>query len=348
MSGRIVATVAVALALCSCASGLRLDAGSPVLRPSTSAFSPCTRAQCKRCPPGASAGLERRVRGGSGPSRWLASCGGIGASATIVGLSNLFGLVFTLTTGSQKATDLVGSGCFAVSALSTFIIGGQAGDARALASTSLISVWSIRLASFLFYRIMNTKTDNRLSNVFATTTGTVGFWIFSFLWGFLVLLPHSMQTFAKQSVPLGAVGYTSIALGSLGFLCEAVADWQKWEFKNSARSKDKWCSEGLWRYSRHPNYAGEMTVWWSLFVLAVPSLTQDPGVEPSLRFALSLFGSNWRVLLALVSPCFITYLIRFVSGINLAEERNDARFGNLPAYQEYKETTPLLFPRIFR
>jgi len=272
-----------------------------------------------------------RIRGGTaGVNKWLASAGGLATSAAVTGAANLFGLAFTLATGSHKLTDLVGSGCFAFSAIATLLMGGNSSSPRLLASTSLISVWSVRLASFLFYRILMTDKDDRLGKVFATTSGTVTFWVLSFLWGFVVLMPHSMSCFAASSAPLDGAGYAAAGLAAVAFVVEAVADWQKWTFKNKPEGKTTWCAEGLWKFSRHPNYAGEITFWWSIFALNAPNL-----------------AAHWPGLaLGAVSPIFITLLIRFVSGVNLAEARNDGRFGKSREYQEYKKRTPMLFPGV--
>jgi len=263
-------------------------------------------------------------------NKWLASAGGLATSAVVTGAANLFGLAFTLVTGSHKLTDLVGSGCFAISAVATLLAGGGASSPRLVASTSLISLWSTRLASFLFYRILKTAKDDRLSKVFATTGGTVVFWTLSFLWGFVVLMPHSMGCFAPSPAPMDAAGCASAGLAAAAFVVEAVADWQKWTFKCKPGGKDTWCTDGLWGYSRHPNYAGEICFWWSIFALSVPNL-----------------AGSWPALaLGAVSPAFITLLIAFVSGVNLAEARNDERFGGKEEYRAYKKGTALLFPGI--
>mmetsp|Transcript_19463 Transcript_19463/g.37859 ORF Transcript_19463/g.37859 Transcript_19463/m.37859 type:complete len:337 (+) Transcript_19463:49-1059(+) len=329
MKGTVRAVLLVLISL-SLADSLHVRPASTTFRPSVSAFEP-PRSNCISSPP--RVGRSRRlaaIRGGaaSGLGKLLASAGGLATSAGVTGAANFFGLLFTLVTGSHKLTDLVGSGCFVLSALATLILGEHTDSPRLIASTSLISVWSIRLASFLFYRILKTEKDDRLGKVFATTQGTVVFWTLSFLWGFVVLLPHSMSSFAAKQAPMDGVGIAASGVAALAFVVEAVADWQKWNFKLGPDGKKKWCAEGLWGLSRHPNYAGEMTFWWAIFALNAPNL--------------SCCWAN--VALGAVSPVFITSLLLWVSGVNLAEARNDEKYGENQEYLAYKKNTPLLFP----
>eukprot|EP00467_Chlorarachnion_reptans_P025727 CAMPEP_0114535976 /NCGR_PEP_ID=MMETSP0109-20121206/28738_1 /TAXON_ID=29199 /ORGANISM="Chlorarachnion reptans, Strain CCCM449" /LENGTH=143 /DNA_ID=CAMNT_0001719647 /DNA_START=429 /DNA_END=860 /DNA_ORIENTATION=- len=127
-------------------------------------------------------------------------------------------------------------------------------------------------------------------------------------------------------------GGALLALGSLGYILglgiEVVADWQKSRFKSdkSNPNRHKWCDIGLWKYSRHPNYLGEILIWWSIFVMS----------QPTAPF--------WSIL----SPIFVTGLISFVSGIPLLEAKYESKFGNDTEYQQYKQKTPILFPGVFR
>ena len=99
------------------------------------------------------------------------------------------------------------------------------------------------------------------------------------------------------------------------------------EQDESPESKTTWCTRGLWRYSRHPNYCGELVVWLGLYLLTVPTLGSLP----------SLVGCA-------ASPAFITLLLLKVSGIPLAEQRMDEKFSGNSEYQDYKASTPVLFP----
>ncbi|KAF2564326.1 hypothetical protein F2Q70_00016029 [Brassica cretica] len=105
----------------------------------------------------------------------------------------------------------------------------------------------------------------------------------------------------------------------------SAADQQKLSFKNSPENRGKWCDVGVWKYSRHPNYFGEILLWWGIFVAASPVLE---GAE-----YLVIFG-----------PLFLTLLLLFVSGIPLLEASSDKKHGNLGTYRFYKKTTSPLIP----
>jgi steroid 5-alpha reductase family enzyme len=111
----------------------------------------------------------------------------------------------------------------------------------------------------------------------------------------------------------------------VGLVVESVADAQKSAFKSKEENRNRFVASGLWRYSRHPNYFGELLVWWGLFVYAVPVL----------------HGAAFAVV---AGPVFITLLLLFVSGIPPLERSADEKYGSDPAYQAYKRRTSILVP----
>ncbi len=111
----------------------------------------------------------------------------------------------------------------------------------------------------------------------------------------------------------------------IGLAIEAVSDAQKSAFKAKATKGERFISQGLWKYSRHPNYFGEILVWWGLFLFAVPFL----------------HGAAFAVV---IGPIFITLLLVFVSGIPLLERSAEAKHGDDPVYREYKRRTSILVP----
>jgi steroid 5-alpha reductase family enzyme len=106
---------------------------------------------------------------------------------------------------------------------------------------------------------------------------------------------------------------------------EAVADTQKSAFRAKAENGGRFVSTGLWHYSRHPNYFGEILLWWGVFLYAVPFLD----------------GAAFAVV---IGPIFITLLLLFVSGIPLLERSADEKYGDDPAYRDYKRRTSILVP----
>ncbi|MBN1168892.1 DUF1295 domain-containing protein, partial [Candidatus Woesebacteria bacterium] len=116
-----------------------------------------------------------------------------------------------------------------------------------------------------------------------------------------------------------------IMIWILGLIIEAVADQQKFTFKNNPKNKGRWIDTGLWKYSRHPNYFGEMFLWWGVFVFAIPFLN----------------GLAWITILG---PLYISFILIFVSGIPLLEKRYDEKYAVNEDYQNYKKATSLLIP----
>ena len=106
----------------------------------------------------------------------------------------------------------------------------------------------------------------------------------------------------------------------VGFLIEAISDQQKLQFKKYSTNTERWCNIGFWKWSRHPNYFGEILLWWWVFVASTPLLE----------------GAKW---LAVTGPIFLTTLLLFLSGIPLLEYSADKKFGGLTEYREYKRKT---------
>jgi len=116
-----------------------------------------------------------------------------------------------------------------------------------------------------------------------------------------------------------------MTLWFIGLSIETVADLQKFHYKE--RHRDRWCDIGLFRYSRHPNYFGEIILWWGIF----------------LSCASMLQGWIW---MSIIAPIFHTFSILFVTGIPLLERHNNEKFGSDPNYIRYKENTSILIPSI--
>jgi steroid 5-alpha reductase family enzyme len=116
----------------------------------------------------------------------------------------------------------------------------------------------------------------------------------------------------------------SVLVWAFGLFIEAIADFQKFTFKRLSDSKNQWIKDGLWKYSRHPNYFGEILVWIAIYMYSFNAL------------------SGWQKLVCLASPLLITILLVFISGIPILEKSADKRWGKLPEYKVYKAKTPLL------
>ncbi|KAK6153980.1 hypothetical protein DH2020_013619 [Rehmannia glutinosa] len=128
------------------------------------------------------------------------------------------------------------------------------------------------------------------------------------VWVWTVSLPVTVVNASDRNPSLQAADIIGWIMWALGLLVETIADQQKLTFKNSPESRGKWCDVGLWKYSRHPNYFGEILLWWGIFVAATPVLE----------------NAEWLVIFG---PIFLTLLLLFLSGIPLLEKSADRKHG---------------------
>lgn len=221
----------------------------------------------------------------------------------------------------DKVTDLAGTSNFIVLALLTLWLGGDLSFPKILA-TLMVVLWSIRLAWYLFYRILIWGEDKRFDEIRKGFRSFLGFWIFQILWVFLLSLPVTYFNSLEDNLELEVVSLAYVGLGAffVGFGIEAWADYTKFNHK---RNGEKWCETGLWKYSRHPNYFGNILLWTGIFLFCYSG-----GVP-----LWTMMGLLW-----------ITFLLLFVSGINLLESSADRKYGDDLEYHRYKSGTSVLIP----
>jgi steroid 5-alpha reductase family enzyme len=227
------------------------------------------------------------------------------------------------TRKTDVVTDLSYSLTFAVLAIVLPFAGAR--ETVQLIAALLVLVWAVRLGGYLFRRILRMKVDHRFDEMRDEPLRFARFWLLQAITVAVVMLPVSYLLGRDDAPGVGPWTIAGVALWLTGLLIEAVADAQKSRFKARDENRGRFITSGLWRYSRHPNYFGEMLVWWGLFVLAVPFLD----------------GAAFAVV---IGPVFITLLLLFVSGIPLLERSADAKYGDDPAYREYKRRTSILVP----
>lgn len=192
---------------------------------------------------------------------------------------------------------------------STFISHVQTYDARQILVTVLVLLWAIRLAAYLLIRIIKIGKDSRFDNIRGNPIKFFIFWFFQILWVYTVSLPVifiNSPTSVRTSV--GVTDYVGAVIFVVGFVLEVIADTHKFIFRNNPSNKGKWCDVGLWKVSRHPNYLGEIILWWGVFIISV----------------MILRGAKW---VAILSPLFITILLVFFTGIPPLEKSSDERYG---------------------
>lgn len=191
--------------------------------------------------------------------------------------------------------------------------------------TLLVVIWGLRLGLFLLMRILQWGEDRRFDNMRGNLGRLAVFWIFQAVWVWTVSLPVTIVNASDQNPSLQASDIIGWIMWSIGFSLEATADQQKLVFKSSPGSRGKWCNVGVWKYTRHPNYFGEIFLWWGIFISSIPVLK----------------GADWLVV---IGPVFLTLLLLFLSGIPLLEDSADKKFGSVEDYRLYKKVTSPLIP----
>jgi steroid 5-alpha reductase family enzyme len=151
-------------------------------------------------------------------------------------------------------------------------------------------------------------------------------WVIQGLWVVVTAGAALAAITSGSKTSFGALGVLGLVIWIIGFAIEAVSDAQKATFKNDVSNDGKFIDVGLWRWSRHPNYFGEITLWVGMAVLALPAL------------------NGWQHL-TLISPIFVIVLLTRVSGLPMLEQRSDKKWGGQPDYETYKASTPILIPR---
>ena len=247
------------------------------------------------------------------------------ASLILSVMVNLVFFTVALTFKTDKVTDLSYSLSFIVIAPLLLTANGMNFSFQQLIVTLAIVLWGIRLGSYLFSRILITKTDDRFDDKRNNPKKLTAFWILQITAVWLIMIPYSFYLTSRTVGGMKFITLAGLAVYAVGMLIESVSDYQKFIFKKQPENKGKWMEDGLWHWSRHPNYFGEMLVWWGLFAVALPYLT---GLE----------------ILALIGPVFITFLLLFVSGIPLLEKSADKKYGTNPDYLVYRNSTSLLIP----
>ena len=187
----------------------------------------------------------------------------------------------------------------------------------------MVAVWAMRLGSFLYARIKKDGKDRRFDKIKTSPMRFLMTWTLQGLWVILTAACALAVITSTADIPLGVFAYVGGALWLLGFVIEVMADEQKKAFRADPANNGKFISTGVWAWSRHPNYFGEIVLWLGIAVMAVPVLS----------------GLQWAVM---ISPVFVFLLLTRVSGVPKLEHHADKTWGDDPAYQEYKANTPVL------
>ena len=231
--------------------------------------------------------------------------------------------LYSLLKKDNSVADIAWGIGFIIIALTSFLLHPLYSPKQIL-TLSLIILWGARLAIHITMRNRGRTEDFRYKQ-------------WRDQWGNKMLIKSFfqvyilqwllMQCIATSIVIINASGFPTIhildivgcLIWGIGFIFEAIGDYQLLLFKRNPENKGKIMDLGLWKYTRHPNYFGEVTQWWGIFVIALSSP----------------YG-----YLALISPLVITTLILKVSGIPLLEKKY---IGNV-LFEQYKKKTSVFFP----
>ena len=224
---------------------------------------------------------------------------------------------------TDVVTDLSYSLSFALLAIALPSFGAR--ESVQLVASLLVLIWAVRLGGYLLTRILRIKVDHRFDEMRDKPLRFARFWLLQAIAVAVIMLPVSYLLGRDSAPDFGFWAIVGVAIWSIGLVIETAADAQKSSFKGKEENRERFIMNGLWRYSRHPNYFGEMLVWWGLFLYAVPFL----------------HGAAFAVV---IGPVFITLLLLFVSGIPLLERSAEAKYGDDPAYRGYKRRTSILVP----
>jgi len=226
---------------------------------------------------------------------------------------------------TEKFFDLTGSITY-ITVLIVAVILSPVVDARSLLLLGIIGVWAIRLGSFLFMRIRAAGEDRRFREIKKSFARFLLTWTVQGLWVTFSIAAALAAITTELRLELGVFAWIGFLVWAFGFGFEVIADRQKSQFKEKPENDSKFINTGLWSWSRHPNYFGEIVLWIGVAMIAFPVLI------------------GWQ-LLTLISPIFIILLLTRISGVPMLEQRADEKWGGQEDYEAYKANTSVLIPR---
>lgn len=182
-----------------------------------------------------------------------------------------------------------------------------------------IVLWGLRLSSYLFLRNHNKPEDKRYQKLKENWKGSIKlnayfrvFWVQNLLM-LIISIPSYLAITQNNSENIFSI--IGLTIWAIGLFWESWADYTLAKFK---KNNSGLCKKGPWQYSRHPNYFGEILVWWGIFTISLPV-------------------AWWTV----IGPILITFLVTKVSGVPMLEEK----YKDNPDYLEYIKTTNAIIPR---
>jgi steroid 5-alpha reductase family enzyme len=234
---------------------------------------------------------------------------------------------------TERYFDITGSATYVVVVAVATLLSPPL-DGRVTLLLTCIVMWAARLGTFLFRRIKAARSDSRFDEIKPSFLRFLGTWTLQGLWVSLTAAA-ALAAITSLARAIEVPGPTILGLDSAmlaggliwvaGFWIEAAADLQKSRFRADPANRDRFITTGLWAWSRHPNYFGEVVLWTGIAVIALPVL------------------QGWQYA-TLISPVFVYLLLTRASGIPLLEKKADATWGGQAEYEAYKAATSVLIP----
>ena len=248
-----------------------------------------------------------------------------GASAGAIAVLMIGTWVVSVRLKNASIVDIVWGAGFVLVAWVSYALGDGVASRKMLLAW-MVTLWGGRLAVYLFIRNHGKGEDpryvamrNRRGDKFARQS----LWLVFGLQGVLmwiVSLPVQVGSVADQPASLGPVEIVGVILYTIGIYFESTGDFQLSQFKADPANAGQVMDQGLWRYTRHPNYFGDFCVWWGIWIVAAAT-----GVG----------------IYAVVGPIVMTFFLLRVSGVAMLERSIGKR---RPGYDEYVRTTNAFFP----
>ncbi len=226
---------------------------------------------------------------------------------------------------TERFYDLTGSLTY-ISVTIMAVLLSPVVDGRSMLVLVLVVIWAARLGLFLFRRVMKVGKDARFDDIKVSFIRFLNTWTLQGLWVTFTLAAGLAAITTTTRKGLGLFALVGFLVWAFGFGFEVVSDAQKSRFRSNPENKGQFITTGLWAWSRHPNYFGEIVLWIGVAIIALPVLR----------------GWQW---VTLISPVFVALLITRISGVPILEKRADEKWGGQETYEAYKERTPVLIPR---
>jgi steroid 5-alpha reductase family enzyme len=226
---------------------------------------------------------------------------------------------------TERFYDLTGSITY-TSVTTMAVLLSPVTDDRSVLLLAVVLIWATRLGTYLFNRILRAGRDERFDDIKPSFLRFLQTWTLQGLWVTFTVAAALAAITTTTRRGLGWFALAGFLIWAFGFGVEVLADAQKNAFRADPENRGRFIRTGLWSWSRHPNYFGEITLWVGVAVIALPVLR----------------GWQW---VTLISPVFVALLITQVSGVPMLEKRADEKWGGQEDYEAYKERTPVLIPR---